>query len=170
MTSKQTAQTQVWEGTHKTCDTKALGGFMHGLYRAIYSQRTRWERNWLYVSDYDLPSNKLAWNCRIANGRNICHSDGYSGAQGHVNTYNTTSALLWQISAMISTLVNKTWFSRYPHCQYVIYDNGSKFKLHFEALCDRYGIKHKPTSVKNPQANAIVKRVHQVMMAMICTA
>ena len=53
--------------------------------------------------------------------------------------------------------------------QHVIYDNGSEFKLHFEALCDTYGIKRKPTSVKNPQANAILKRVHQVIMAMLCT-
>ena len=41
-------------------------------------------------------------------------------------------------SAMISTLVNKTWFSRYPCCQHIIYDNGSEFKLHFEALCDSW--------------------------------
>ena len=67
---------------------------------------------------------------------------------------------------MISTLVNKTWFSRYPRCQHVIYDNGSKFKLHFKALCDTYGIKRKPTSVKNPQANAILEQVHQVIMVM----
>ena len=71
---------------------------------------------------------------------------------------------------MISTLVNKTWFSRYPRCQQVIYDNGSEFKLHFEALCDTYGIKRKPTSVKNPQANAILERVHQVIMVMLRTA
>ena len=45
-----------------------------------------------------------------------------------------------------------------------------QFKLHFEALCDTYGIKHKPTSVKNPQANAILERVHQVIMAMLHTA
>jgi len=73
-------------------------------------------------------------------------------------------------SARISTLVNKTWFSWYPHCQHVIYDNGSEFKLHFEALCDTYGIKHKPTSVKNPQANAILEQVHQVIMAMLHTS
>ena len=30
-------------------------------------------------------------------------------------------------SPMISHLVNKTWFSRYPHCQKIIYDNGSEF-------------------------------------------
>ena len=63
---------------------------------------------------------------------------------------------------MISTLVNKTWFSRYPCCQYIIYDIGSEFKLNFKALCDSYGIKRKPTSVKNPQANAILEHVHQV--------
>ena len=71
---------------------------------------------------------------------------------------------------MISTLVNKTWFSWYPLCQHVIFDNGSKFKLHFKALCETYGIKRKPTSVKNPQANAILERVHQVIMAMLHTS
>ena len=70
---------------------------------------------------------------------------------------------------MISHLVNKTWFSSYPHCQYIIYDNGSEFKLHFEALRDSYGIKHKLTSVKNPQANAILEQLHQVITAMLCT-
>jgi hypothetical protein len=58
-------------------------------------------------------------------------------------------------STMISSLVHKTWFSWYPRCQYINYDNGSEFKLHFEALCESFGIKHKPTSVKNPQANDI---------------
>ena len=82
----------------------------------------------------------------------------------------TKEAYFDKSSAMISTLVNKTWFSRYPRCQHIIYDNGSEFKLHFEALCDSYGIKRKPTSVKNPQANAILERVHQVLMSMLRTA
>ena len=73
-------------------------------------------------------------------------------------------------SAMISSLVNKTWFCRYPRCQHIIYDNGSEFKLHFRALCDTFGIKRKPTSVKNPQANAILERVHQTIMGMVRTA
>ncbi len=37
-------------------------------------------------------------------------------------------------SAQISNLVYKTWFSRYPCCQYLIHNNESKFKLHFCAL------------------------------------
>ncbi len=34
-------------------------------------------------------------------------------------------------SAQFSNLVYKTWFSRYLRCCYIIYNNGSGFKLHF---------------------------------------
>ena len=34
----------------------------------------------------------------------------------------------------------------------------------------RYGIKHKPTKIKNPQVNAILEPVHQAIMGMLCTA
>ncbi len=34
-------------------------------------------------------------------------------------------------SERIARLVNKTWLSRYPRCCYIIYDNGSEFKLNF---------------------------------------
>ncbi len=73
-------------------------------------------------------------------------------------------------SATVGSLINRTWFCRYPHNQYIVYNNGSEFKLHFETLCDSYGLKRKPTSVKNPQANAILERVHQTIMGMLCTA
>ncbi len=43
-------------------------------------------------------------------------------------------------------------------------------KLHFEYLCKSYGIKHKPTTVKTPRANAILERVHQVLGQMLHTA
>jgi hypothetical protein len=45
-------------------------------------------------------------------------------------------------SERIAWLVNKTWLSRYPRCCYIIYDNGSEFKLNFEYLC----ICHMPPS------------------------
>ncbi len=51
-----------------------------------------------------------------------------------------------------------------------IYNNVSEFKLHFEYLCESYGIKRKPTRVKNPQANGVLKRVHQVLGQMLRTA
>jgi hypothetical protein len=52
----------------------------------------------------------------------------------------------------------------------MVYDNGSEFKLHFQSLCDSFGRKHKPTSVKNPQANAILERIHQTLANMMHTA
>jgi hypothetical protein len=60
--------------------------------------------------------------------------------------------------------------SRYPRCWYIIYDNGSKFKLNFECLSIKYGIKHEPTTKKNPQANGILERLHQVLAQMLRTA
>ncbi len=72
-----------------------------------------------------------------------------------------------ETSERIAGLVNKTWLSRYPRCRYIIYDNGSEFKLNFEHLCVTYGIKRKPTTIKNPQANAILERLHQVLAQML---
>ena len=91
--------------------------------------------------------------------------------QRDTKTHNNTKLSYFdKSSAMSSNLVNKTWFSRYLHCQYIIFDNGSKSKLHFKALCESVGIKCKPTSVKNPQANTILEQVHQVISTMLCTA
>ena len=52
----------------------------------------------------------------------------------------------------IAWLVNKMLISGYPRCRYIIYDNGSEFKLNIEYLCVVYGVKHNPTMIKNPQA------------------
>jgi hypothetical protein len=59
---------------------------------------------------------------------------------------------------------------RYPRCRHLIYNNRSEFKLHFEYLCESYGIKRKPTMVKNPQGNGILERVHQVLGQILRTA
>jgi hypothetical protein len=71
----------------------------------------------------------------------------------------------------IAKLVNKTWLCRCPWCCYLIYNNnGSEFKLHFEYLCESYGITRKPITVKNPQVNDILECVHQVLGQMLATA
>ena len=59
---------------------------------------------------------------------------------------------------------------RYPCPIEIIYDNGSEFKLYFRELCDPYSIKRKPTTVKNPRANAVLERVHGVFGDMMRTA
>jgi hypothetical protein len=74
-------------------------------------------------------------------------------------------------SALIAKLVYATWCCRYPHCRNIIYNNGNEFKLHFQFLCDSFGLKCKPISVKNPQANArILERIHQTLANMMPTA
>ncbi len=70
-------------------------------------------------------------------------------------------------SERIAWVVNKTWLRRYQRCCFIIYNNGSEFKLNFEYLCITYGIKRKPTTVKNPQANAILECLHQVLAQML---
>ena len=52
----------------------------------------------------------------------------------------------------------------------MIYDNGSEFKLHFCALSAKYGVKPKPTSIKNSTANAILEHIHAVFTNMLRTA
>jgi hypothetical protein len=41
--------------------------------------------------------------------------------------------------------------------------------LHFRDLCKTYGVKHKPTSIQNPQANAILEHIHAGFTNMLCT-
>ena len=72
--------------------------------------------------------------------------------------------------AQISWLFNKQCLSHYPCKLYVIYDIGSEFKLHFKELCDSYQLKCKPTTVKNPQANAILECMHGVLADMMQTS
>jgi hypothetical protein len=81
----------------------------------------------------------------------------------------TADKIFDKTSNCTASLVNKTWLCRYPQCCYLIHVNGSKFKLHFERLCESYGMKRNPAMVKNPQANAILEHVHQVIGKMLCT-
>ena len=76
------------------------------------------------------------------------------GQKGTKTHNNTKLPYFDKSSAMISNLVIKTWFSRYPHCQYMMYDNTRKFKLHFKALCKYLG-----SSVSQP-----VSRTHKRML------
>ena len=72
-------------------------------------------------------------------------------------------------SARISQLFNNTWLSRYPRPHRVVFDNGSEFKRDFVPLLKDFDIKPVLTSIKNPQSNAPVERVHQVLHNMIVT-
>jgi len=64
----------------------------------------------------------------------------------------------------ISDIFEREWLRRYPKPFRVIYDRGSEFdSKEFTTRLIAYYIKAKPITVKNPQANAIIERMHRVM-------
>ena len=86
------------------------------------------------------------------------------------NGEEVVKVIIDKSSASVARLFNSTWLSRYPRAQSITYDNGSEFKLYFEQLCESFGLKRKPTTVKNPQANAILERMHAVVTDMLKTS
>ena len=66
-------------------------------------------------------------------------------------------------SARISQIFNNTWLAQSPRPQKVIFDNGNEFKKDFLPILKDFHIKPTPTTIKNPQANVILERVHQVL-------
>jgi transposase InsO family protein len=67
-------------------------------------------------------------------------------------------------SAHVSMQFENNWLSRYPLPVNCIYDQGKEFiGWPFQYVLQRHGIHAQPTSVKNPQANAICERMHQAV-------
>ena len=64
-------------------------------------------------------------------------------------------------------MFNKTWLCRYPHPRKVLFDNRSEFKRDFTPLLKDFNMKPVLISVKNPQANSMVERFHQVILNML---
>jgi hypothetical protein len=49
----------------------------------------------------------------------------------------------------IQDLFHNTWLARHPRPQFIVFDNGGKFKREFKQICDNHGIKAKPTTTQN---------------------
>ena len=61
----------------------------------------------------------------------------------------------------VSNLLEQTWLARYPWPQHVIHDRGREFMAEtHQMLINDYGCTINQTTTRNPQANAIVERVH----------
>ena len=69
----------------------------------------------------------------------------------------------------MSRLFDNQYLCQYPRPKQVIFDQGSEFKSEFHELLASYGIQAVPTTIKNPQANAIIERVHLTMGDMLRT-
>ena len=69
---------------------------------------------------------------------------------------------------VIANKVEQTWFNRYPWPTKVVLDRGTEFMAEFTEMIKKdYGIKKKPITTRNPQANGILERVHQTIGSMI---
>jgi hypothetical protein len=67
-------------------------------------------------------------------------------------------------AAYIGRLFENTWLSRYPRPLECIFDQGTEFVGDgFQQILKRHGIHSNPTTVKNPQANAVCERLHQTV-------
>lgn len=73
-------------------------------------------------------------------------------------------------SDSIANEVEMRWLTRYPWPQRVVCDRGTEFMAEFrDMLQNDYGITATKISPRNPQANAILERVHQTIGNMIRT-
>ena len=77
--------------------------------------------------------------------------------------------LIDKSSARISRLIDQTWLSRYSRPKKVVFDNGSEFKKYFVPLLKYWSIKTKCTTIKNPQSNSPIEKIHQVLRHMLLT-
>ncbi len=76
-----------------------------------------------------------------------------------------------QQSDTVANVVEQEWLCRYPWPTQITFDRGGAFiGAEFQALLKDYGIKRKPITVRNPEANAICERVHQVIGNIIRTS
>jgi hypothetical protein len=67
-------------------------------------------------------------------------------------------------AAEVADIAEKTWFTRYPLPQNITLDRGKEFMAEFAKMVrEDYGLKIKPITTRNPQANAIIERVHQTI-------
>ena len=67
-------------------------------------------------------------------------------------------------AAHVGLQLENAWLSRYPSPVRIIYDQGPEFKGQgFQAVLRNHNIRKRPTTVKNPQANAICERLHQTI-------
>ena len=73
-------------------------------------------------------------------------------------------------AAEIVDITKKTWFTRYPLPQRIVFDRSTKFMAEFAKMCQNdYGLKRKPITTRNPQSNASIEQIHQTIGNIIRT-
>ena len=67
-------------------------------------------------------------------------------------------------SQTVALAFDRAWLSRYPRPRQVLHDKGTEFTGNeFQELLTSYNLKSKRISMKNPQANGILERIHDMI-------
>ena len=70
----------------------------------------------------------------------------------------------------IADITKKTWFTRYPLPQRIVFDHGTEFMAEFDKMCHNdYWLKRKHIKTRNPQSNTIIERIHRTIGNIIRT-
>ena len=84
--------------------------------------------------------------------------------------WSEMAQILNKTAAEVADITNKTWFTGYPLPQKIVFDCGTEFMAEFSKMCKNYyDLKSKPIKTRNPQYNAIIKRIHQTIGNIIRT-
>eukprot|EP00957_Ditylum_brightwellii_P006413 487065-Ditylum_brightwellii.AAC.1 len=69
---------------------------------------------------------------------------------------------------IIANVAETIWLTRYPYPTQVVLDRGKEFMANFSEMIHKdYGVKKRSITVRNPQANNIIERIHQTIGNMI---
>ena len=72
----------------------------------------------------------------------------------------------------IANIVEQNWYARYPWPTEITYDRGYEFIGHEfpnNFVKNEYGTKVRGATVRNPQAKAILERIHQIIGNLVRT-
>jgi Integrase zinc binding domain len=152
-TKNMEAQVQTYVNTCQICKKSKLPTKKYGLLPEPDSQFTPWE-----VIQMDLFG---PWSFTDIDGH-LRHIQGLSIIDV-ATRWTELCPYTSKRSEDIALLVDQQWFCRYPRPRVAIFDNGPEFSNEFLELLHSYGVIAKPTTIKNPQANAFVERIHQVI-------
>ena len=75
----------------------------------------------------------------------------------------------WAIT--IANILEQEWLAQYPKPSLITFDHGNEFmgQEFRKTVNEEYGIKTKPITVRNLQANVIIEHIHQTMANMVQT-
>ncbi len=70
----------------------------------------------------------------------------------------------------VTNIVEQTWLTCYPWHSELIFDRGTEFMGEFAKMIEEdYGITCRGATTRNPQANSVLERIHQILGKIIRT-